>query len=486
MMIANVERAGQIDKNLIALAVRQEIQNKARRELIPFAQYVDPNAAKWYRAQHLRRIADVLEQVERGELKRVIISVPPRHWKSSLASEKFPAWFLARHPESAVIIASYSLGLSEKFSRSVRETISSNARYASLFPSVRIRKDSNRADDWMLVTGVRSSLRAVGVGGGITGSGAQLVLIDDPVADYEAAQSETQRANLWEWYRQVLRTRLEPNGAIVLIQTRWHEDDLAGRLIRAEKEEGGEHWEVVNLPAQNEQGKYLWQDRYSAEEYAAIRASVGDYAWRSLYQGQPSQPEGNLIKREWFEYVDALPTVAKWQVRAWDVAFTEKQTQKQDPDYTATVLGCKHGNVLYLGEPRLFRANIEGVATEIVTSKYAEMGVRYGMGKVAIKAAIVEAMRGLAIQEYDEHSDKIARASAWLNWASTGRVVLVGNEKEWEAFMAQWTAFPSGAHDDAVDVVSGISQMLNVNIDIPLPQSKERAAVIDVGASMFR
>jgi hypothetical protein len=425
--------------------------------------------------------------VERGELKRVIISVPPRHWKSSLASEKFPAWYLGRNNANAVILCSYALSLAEKFSRSIRETIVTNTRYASLF-DVKLKRDSNRADDWSLTSGVRSSVRAVGVGGGITGHGAQLILIDDPIADYEAAQSETQRNNLWEWYRQVLRTRLEPGGAIVLIQTRWHEDDLAGRLIRAEEEEGGERWHVVNLPAQSADGEYLWLDRYSEEDYANIRSAVGDYAWHSLYQGQPTQQAGNLIKRDWFEYVEGLPVDAKWQVRAWDVAFTEKQTQKHDPDYTATVAGCKHKGILYLGMPRLFRKGIEDVATEIVTSKYAEPGVRYGMGRVAIKAAIMDAMvkAGLALGEYEENTDKIARASAWINWASTGRVMLVGSEKEWEVFMAQWVAFPNGAHDDAVDVVSGLSQMLGLVIGLPLPQNKESVTVLDPKMSMFR
>ena len=465
-----------------------EIREKssARAGLIDFAGYIDPTQKRWYRAKHLRLIADVLERVERGELSRVIISVPPRHWKSSLASEKFPAWYLGRNSSKAVILCSYALSLAEKFSRSVRETITTNTRYAALF-DVRLKKDSNRADDWSLVSGVRSSVRAVGVGGGITGHGANLILIDDPIADYEAAQSETQRNNLWEWYRQVLRTRLEPGGAIVLIQTRWHEDDLAGRLIRAEEEEGGEGWHVVNLPAQAGDGSYLWVDRYSAEDYAAIRSAVGDYAWNSLYQGAPKQVEGNLIKRGWFEYVEHLPVGAKWQVRAWDVAFSEKQTQKHDPDYTATVAGCKHNNILYLGEPRLFRKSIEGVATEIVTSKYAEPGVRYGMGRVAIKAAIMDAMgkAGLALTEYEEHTDKIARASAWMNWASTGRVMLVGVEKEWEAFLGQWVAFPNGAHDDAVDAVSGVAQMFNLTIGLPAVVNREGAVVLEPGMSMF-
>lgn len=448
-------------RDITAAAIREKIVQQARAGLTEFAQFIDRPAAKWYRAAHLRTIAGVLERVERGELKRVIISVPPRHWKSSLASEKFPAWYLGRNPDKAIILASYALSLAETFSRSVRDTITSNTRYKQLF-DIRLKRDSNRADDWSLTTAVRSSVRAVGVGGGITGHGANCIIIDDPIAGYEAAQSQTQRDNLWEWYRQVLRTRLEPGGAIVLIQTRWHEDDLAGRLIKAEEEEGGEHWEKINLPAQDTGGRWLWTERYSEEEYGSIRQAVGDYAWNALYQGEPSPATGRAIKREWFEWVPRLPEGAGWKVRAWDCAFSEKQSEKHDPDYTASVAACVHNDVLYLGLPRLFRKSIEETAQEIVVGKMGEVGVRYGVGKVAIKASIVKAMNaaGFGIEEYAEKGDKVGRASAWVNRASQGYVKLVGTEKEWESFCGQWWSFPSGAHDDAVDAVSGVAEML--------------------------
>lgn len=458
-------------------------KKQARDTLIKFASYIDPTQERWYRAKHLRLIAGVLERVERGELKRVIISVPPRHWKSSLVSEKFPAWYLGRNNGKSIILCSYALSLAEKFSRSIRETITTNTRYGGLF-NVSLKRDSNRADDWSLTSGVRSSVRAVGVGGGITGHGAQLILIDDPIADYEAAQSETQRNNLWEWYRQVLRTRLEPGGAIVLIQTRWHEDDLAGRLIKAESEEGGEHWEVINLPAyDNLTSCYLWPDRYSAEDYASIQSAVGEYAWNALYQGNPTQQAGNLIKREWFEYVPALPEGARWQVRVYDVAFTEKQTQKHDPDFTWTAKGSKYNDWMYVSPPRLFRKDVDGVATDIITTKYMEPTVRLGMGRVAVKSAIVKALNkaGISIEEYEEVTDKVARASAWINWASTGRVKLVGTPEQWAATMAQFVAFPNGTHDDAIDGMSGLSQMLNLVIHTmpPAPKPKPAYAFVD-------
>jgi len=428
-------------------------------------------------------IASILERVERGELKRVIISVPPRHWKSSLASEKFPAWYLGRNPQAAVIISSYALSLAEKFSRSVRETITSNTRYAQLF-DVRVKRDSNRSDDWTLTTGVRSSLRAVGVGGGITGSGAQLILIDDPVADYEAAQSETQRNNLWEWYRQVLRTRLEPGGAIVLIQTRWHEDDLAGRLIRAEQEEGGERWTVVNLPAQDLAGNYLWTDRYSAEEYQNIRASVGEYAWRSLYQGQPSLEAGTEILREWFEFVPQLPEGVREQCRVVDTAWTLKKTEKHDPDYTASIASAVHDGWLYLIDPYEVRQTLPATVEWVREKKKEKPYVRFGMAKAAGEQIATQflTLLGIPITELTaERVDLRVRLAVFTYWARRGRVKLVGDEKKWERFLSQATAFPNGTHDDLLAVCSGITEMHHLKIDkvVPTPKPEPAYAFVD-------
>lgn len=434
---------------------------RARAGLISFACYVDRPVAKWYRAKHLTKIAAHLEKLGAGG--RLAISVAPRHWKSSLTSEKFAAWYLGKNPNHSVIVASHSATLAEKFSRTVRDLVESSPRYHKLFPDAKIRKDSNRGDDWLLETGVRSSFRAVGVGSGIAGFGANLIIIDDLFGTYEQAASATYRENAWQWYRGILRGRLEPGGSIVIVNSRWHEDDTIGRLQKAEKEEGGEHFEIVNLPVWDGQ-RYLWQERFSVQEYEALKSAVGDTIWRTQYEGQPVPLSGNLIKRDWFEYVPKLPDGSTWQVRAWDVAWTEKQTQKDDPDYIASVAACQVGDVTYLGLPRLFRTSLEKVATEIISSKMQELRVRYGMGQSAIKASIVTALNnaGFSIEGYAEHTDKIARASGWINRASTGQVKLVGTDKDWEPFTAQWFAFPHGAHDDAIDAVSGVMMMLGL------------------------
>ncbi len=192
-------------------ALEAKSTSRARAGLIDFACYVDPPAAEQYRAAHLVQIAQVLERVERGELRRVIIAVPPRHWKSSLASEKFPAWWLGRRVSAGdrsapAMVASYALSLAEKFSKSVRSVIGLD-RYRGLWQNVRIQRDSNSADDWLLEGGYRTTFRAVGTGGGISGHGARLVLLDD-VSDPNKIGSTTQTDSDWTWYKNVIRTRL--------------------------------------------------------------------------------------------------------------------------------------------------------------------------------------------------------------------------------------------------------------------------------------
>ena len=161
---------------------------------------------------------------------------------------------------------------------------------------------------------------------------------------------------------------------------------------------------------------------------------------------------------------------SKWEVRAFDLAFTEKQTQKHDPDFTATGLGCRANECLYLGDPELYRVDVDDVGPRIAAKKMVEPGIRFGMGKIAIKSKVVRYLNnaGFAIEQYEEETDKVSRASAFINWAKTGRVKLVGTEDDWKPFMAQWTGFPFG-HDDAVDWASGITEMLQLTIFTPAP-----------------
>ena len=274
----------------------------ARGSLIEFTRYTKPD---FQAGEHHKRIADALERVERGECRRLMIFAPPRHTKSELASRRFPAYYLGRNPTRQLITATYASEFAQDFGRDVREIVQ-DERYRVLFDA-KLAADSTSRGRWHTDAG--GVYFAVGVGGPITGRGAHLALIDDPVKNRQDAESETIRESVWHWYTSTLRTRLMPGGAIVLICTRWHEDDLAGRLLEAQQH-GGEEWEVVSLPAisfDGEQEVALWPEWYPLSELKRIQGAIGPRDWLSLYQQTPTAEQGTFFHREWFKRYRSLP-----------------------------------------------------------------------------------------------------------------------------------------------------------------------------------
>ncbi len=253
-----------------------EIAALARRDLAVYATAMWPS---FEAAAHIRLIADKLEAVERGEIRRLMLFLPPRHGKSLLSTQFLPAWYLGRHPDRFVISASYGQDLADDFGRKVRNLIA-DPLHVALFPECRLADDSASMRRFNLTAS--GSYYAVGRGGPITGRGAHLLLVDDPLKDADEARSEPTRRGLHDWYASVAYTRLQPGAAIVLIQTRWHEDDLAGWLLREHPQEG---WEVVSLPAIAEregdfrkEGEALWPEKYSVAVLEQIRQAIGGAA----------------------------------------------------------------------------------------------------------------------------------------------------------------------------------------------------------------
>jgi hypothetical protein len=453
----------------VAAAVAEQQRDAARAGLIDFARYVDPPAAKWYAAEHLHRIAQVLERVERGETRRVIIAIAPRHWKSSLSSEKFPAWWLGRRPDSSVIVASYALSLAEKFSKSVREIVSGD-RFKTLWPGVKIKRDSNSADDWALEGGYRTSFRAVGTGGGISGHGARLILLDD-VSDPNETQSHTRTDSDWHWYKNVIRTRLEPDGAIVVINNRVGVNDLTGYLLDAERNDSADppgDWEYIEIPAMGADGTYLWQDRFGREYYEKLQ--LDPTLWRVQYMQHPTVETGTEIRREWFEFVAQLPEGTTEQCRTIDTAFSEKKTGKSDPDYTASVGSAMANGWLYLVDPRKWRAELPDVINWIESEKKLKPRVRFGMAKAAGEKISKQFLTrsGIPIEDLEaETADLRVRLTAFISFASRGLVKLVGDAAKWEAFLSEATAFPGGKHDDLLASVAGLTQMHGLQVSVP-------------------
>lgn len=311
------------------------MEKQGRKELISFAIAVNQRYKPAWLHEEISR---QLERVERGEVKRLILQVPPRYGKSELASILFPAWYLGKHPEKEIIVSSYSAELAQDFGYKTRNLVNTK-EYQVIF-NTKLRDDSQSKAKWLTQEG--GGYTAVGVGGAITGRGANILLIDDPIKNREEAESLTIREKIWGWYTSTAYTRLEKDAAVILIMTRWHMDDLAGRLLQAEKD-GGEHWEVVKFPAialQDEEfrkaGDPLWEEKYNLEALQNIKKTIGTYDWAALFQQEPVLSETQEFKPQFFQYrnieqVRALKTNAYLTI---DTAIS----QKASADYTGFCL----------------------------------------------------------------------------------------------------------------------------------------------------
>ncbi|GBR27590.1 phage terminase large subunit TerL [Komagataeibacter oboediens DSM 11826] len=415
--------------------------------------------------QH-RLLCERLDAVERGEIKRLMVFMPPRHGKSELTSKRFPAWFLGRNPTKQIITASYGATLAQGFGRDVRNIVAS-PEFGALFPGVGVASDSAARDNWHTNKG--GVYTAMGVGGGLTGKGAHVALIDDPVKDRQDAESPIIREAAWDWYRSVLRTRLMPNGAIVLVLTRWHPDDLAGRLL-AEMENGtGEEWEVLSLPAicnsdhdalHRGIGEALWPKVFPVAELKNIEKSIGPREWSALYQQNPTPGEGTLFKVAMIPVVAAAPKTGQ-MVRRWDLAAT-RQVGTRDPDWTVGVklLKADDGRFYILDVVRL-RGDPAEVEAAILNTAAQDGGeVRIilpqdpGQAGVAQVQYLTRKLSGYTVDSIRETGDKATRAAPFSSQTNVGNVCLV--KAPWNrAYLEELAAFPSGAHDDQVDASAG-------------------------------
>jgi predicted phage terminase large subunit-like protein len=420
------------------------------RTIAPFDKWL-PQVTPSYEWQvaHLQHIRTALDQVTSGAIDRLMIFCPPRHGKSAMTTIRYPVWRLAKEPDLTVIIGAYNQTLANRFSRQARKIAATQ---------VALDPERTAVEEWLTVQG--GGVRAVGVGGGITGTGARLIMIDDPVKSREEAESATFRDRVWDWYTDDLYTRREPNAATVLIQTRWHEDDLAGRILASED---GPNWAVVNLPALaaesdplgRQLGAALWPDRYDELALAQIRSVLGTYSFEALYQQRPVPPGGGMFKREWFEIVGAAPANAQ-RIRAWDRAATD-----QDGDYTVGLLMAKDAdNVFYIED--VVRGQFSDLAGEkIIAQTAAGDTARYpnvvtwmeqepGSSGKMVAQMTMRALAGYTVKAERSTGDKATRAAPFAAQCEARNVKLV--KGAWNAaYLEELAGFPYGAHDDQID-----------------------------------
>lgn len=445
---------------------RRELAKRelSRRRLLDFILYNFPNyQVNW----HHRLICEALQKVERGEIRKLMVTLPPRHGKSEICSIQFPAWYLGKHPDKEVIAASYNADLAVEFGKKTRNLVKTRL-FQNVFRDVKLSEDSTAAGKWN--TNSAGAYLAVGVGGGMTGRGADCLLVDDPTKDRAEAESETTQKAVWDWYRSTARTRLNPGGSQVLIQTRWTENDLAGRLL----EEQGDEWYHLNFPAiatedelYRKEGEPLWPEikvgeevfGYSLEALREIERDVGPYDWSALYQQTPVDDASRKFKPTWLKPISAIE-VAKMSttnILTVDTAMSKKTTA----DYTGF---CDNSinkeNFWFL---RAWRARlnpyelVETIFSLYVRRRYSKIGIEKTTYTEGLRPYIEAEQRKrnifLPIVELTHGSTaKETRIEGLVPRYASGSVFHV--EGECIDLEREMTTFPKGKHDDVLDATA--------------------------------
>jgi predicted phage terminase large subunit-like protein len=439
---------------------------KARRRLIDFCTFTMPA----YRAGQAHCfLASQLERVERGESDRLMLFCPPRTGKTELLIH-FAAWCLGRHPDWSLLYTSYGADLAWEKSGESRQVVTGEA-FAALWPGVGLDPASRSVQRWR-IAGHRGGLQAQGVGGPLTGKGGKLIVIDDPVKNRQEADSPTFREATWRWYTSTLRTRLEPAGRMILVMTRWHEDDLAGRLLRQAAEDAqADQWVVVSLPALATAddplgrcpGTALDPGRYDEAALAQIRASIGSRDWAALYEQQPLPAGGALFRQEWFKIAAAAPVEVQ-SVRYWD-----KGGGGAGSDYTSGVkLSRTTAGLFYvedvvrgqwtaLGRNNVIRqtADRDGPLVAIYVEQEG------GSGGLESAEISIRDLAGYTIKADAPRGAKEIRALPFAAQLEAGNVYLV--KGAWnQAYIDELISFPAGRNDDQVDATSGAFNKLTL------------------------
>ena len=398
--------------------MRDEILERSRKYLLSYCAMMNPN---YEVPDHIFELAKILHDVEAGITRRVIVTMPPRHGKSMLDSQYFPAWFMGRNPEKFVIIATYGQDLATDFGRKVRDQVQ-DPLFGLTFPGCKMNSDTTAAHRFTTTAG--GEYYAVGFGGPVTGRGAHLFLIDDPIKGREEADSEVVRNKINEWYGAVAYTRMMPNASIVILMTRWHEEDLVGFVT---KNHPHENWEIIDFPAILDEGtdqeEALWPERYPLEVLHTIKATLPFYDWSCLYQQNPVPKEGNIIREEWLSR--GLPD--KSEVAVYVVGIDPAISKKEKADETSmAVWAVGYGNPapVFEIENRHGKFNFaeqvaiaEGINQEYKPMMFGIEGDRGG--KILLE---VLTSKGLPAVELPITGDKVMRTNSVLNYFTQGRV----------------------------------------------------------------
>lgn len=468
-------------------AVFELRRRAARAGFAPFVLFTTPNYKMgWVHREICETLEKFLQDVRDGKSPRLMISMPPRSGKSELVSRKFPAYAFGVDPDLQIIATSYGADMAQRFNRDVQRVID-NDLYKAAFPdtSLNAGKSNNskgayiRTSDLFEIVGHTGSYRSCGVGGGITGMGADILIIDDPVKDRKSANSATVRQSIYEWYTSTAYTRLSPGGGVIVMCTRWHVDDLLGLLLK-EEQNGGDKWHVINYPAIAEHdephrraGEALHPERYPLDSLLKIKGAVGSADWASLYQGRPTVLGGNIIKSGWFKRYKQLPEL-KYRLVDADTALKTKEAN----DFS--VFGCgglgKEGN-LYITDWRRGKWEAPDLKRNAIDFWIKQLAMKNGVcrdfcveDKASGTGLIQEIKRGtppIPIRGIERDTDKLTRLQDVLGYIEAGRVYIPENAPWVSDFIAECEAFRGDmkhAHDDQVDV---LVDLITLTLGVP-------------------
>ena len=474
------------------------LRTLCRRRFLPFVQRFRPKyQAGWVHEDICRRLERFMRDVEDGKEPRLLMMMPPRSGKSELGSRHFPPWVLGQHPDWEIIAASHTSSLTLSFSRYIRDLIRDPA-YQALFPDMRLDPSSQSVENWNTLSG--GGYLAAGVGTGITGRGAHILLLDDLVKDIEAADSATIKENTWEWYASTAYTRLAPGGGVLGIMTWWNEDDWAGRIQQVMASGEGDRFEIIKYPAINDEGdEYLLPDdsiiqippgssipagarmtrphntaihpaRYTTEAMLRIKrnlfAAGQKRVWNALYQQNPTPDDGVVFSKEMIQYFIHMPQRHQVQrFQAWDFAITETQQS----DYTVCVTGDQdeHGSI-YIIDVLRFRSDdgnaiVEHMIDQILAWGPDFLGVEDGQIWKSLKSQFetrcTERQVFQAYEVLQPLTDKMVRAGP-LRGRMQLKKVFIRKDQLWtDAFVRELMVFPGGKHDDQIDAASWMARL---------------------------
>lgn len=431
-------------------------QEVCKERFIKFVKRVWPTFVD---GRHHVRMAAAFERVARGETKRLIINMPPRHTKSEFASYLLPAWFLGKFPNKKVIQTAHTAELSVGFGRKVRNLVDQDV-YKDIFPGVGLQADSKAAGRWNTNKG--GEYFAIGVGGAVTGKGADLLIIDDPHSEQEAALAATNPEiydKVYEWYTSGPRQRLQPGGAIVIVMTRWGLRDLTGQVVKNSLQRGGDEWEVIEFPAILPSGNPLWPEFWSLEELSALKEELPNSKWQAQYQQQPTSEEGAIVKREWWKVWEKDdPPRCDFIIQSWDTAYETTNRSDFSACTTWGVWTTEEGetNIILLD---VYKSRLEFFELK---KKVLELHKEYEPDALIVEKkvsgiSLYQELRrmGVPVSEFtpSKGNDKITRLNSVSDIIQSGRV-WVPNTRWAEELIDEIAAFPAGEHDDLVDATT--------------------------------